>query len=470
MAMIVYPINGVTYNAEDVQAYMSTRSSGVFAAEGNFEIGTIDGRNIPIGPGLAWMKYSNQFSGVSVALTEGVTVSITGSSSTFDRKDRIVLRLNLTTDPYSASIVVLEGTAASSPKPPNIIRNSSYYDLGLYVVTAAKGRTYIDPSKDILSTKSDPTVCGIMIDGNQTVDTSFVATEFNNVINQAKQDRTKFVTDSTNSLNQFNANSSAAITQFNNNSSSALSTFNTDKTDALDAFATEKDTAINNFETAGQVKIAEIDDNGDDAIDAFNESAETALNNLRDSVNNIAGGTDYMLQTVFNPDGKYGQVAFADDVMPESVFNPDGIYHEQVAFAREVKNKLLRGYWTPINATGGTNIAQISGGIPNGSHDDGSHIVIQLYPLKYAGDRPTSDEQRLAQRYIDGDESVTYDSVFDTSKETIYFQSMRSYLGNREQRFIVFYGFYDGYFSKIEYAEGKATSYKIVKLIQMEAL
>lgn len=426
MAMIVYPINGATYNAEDVQAYMSTRSSGVFAAEGNFEIGTIDGRNIPIGPGLAWMKYSNQFSGVSVALTEGVTVSITGSDATFDRKDRIVLRLNLTTDPYSASIVVLKGTPASSPKPPNIVRNSSYYDLGLYVVTAKKGRTYIDPSKNILSTKSDPTVCGIMIDGNQTVDTSFVATEFNNVINQAKQDRTKFVTDSTNSLNQFNANSSAAITQFN-----------TDKTDALDA-----------FEAAGQAKIAEIDDNGDDAIDAFNVSAVTALNNLQESVNNIAGGTDYMLQTVFNPDEKYGQVAFAD----------------------EVKNKLLRGYWTPINRVGSTNRAMIAGGIPKGSHDDGSHIVIQLYPLKYAGDRPTIDEERLAQRYIDGDESVTYDSVFDTSKETIYFQSMRSYLGVIDQRIIAFYGFYDGYFSKIEYEEDHNTSFEIVKLIQMEAL
>ena len=33
MAIVTYPLNGITYNAEDAETYLSTRISGIYAAD-----------------------------------------------------------------------------------------------------------------------------------------------------------------------------------------------------------------------------------------------------------------------------------------------------------------------------------------------------------------------------------------------------------------------------------------------------
>ena len=38
MAIVTYPLNGITYNAEDAETYLSTRISGIYAADDCFDL------------------------------------------------------------------------------------------------------------------------------------------------------------------------------------------------------------------------------------------------------------------------------------------------------------------------------------------------------------------------------------------------------------------------------------------------
>ena len=38
MSIITYPLNGVTYDAEDVSTYLCTRTSGVYAKDTNYAV------------------------------------------------------------------------------------------------------------------------------------------------------------------------------------------------------------------------------------------------------------------------------------------------------------------------------------------------------------------------------------------------------------------------------------------------
>ena len=53
MAIVTYPLNGITYNAEDAETYLSTRVSGVYASENCFDLTITADRTVTIGPGLA---------------------------------------------------------------------------------------------------------------------------------------------------------------------------------------------------------------------------------------------------------------------------------------------------------------------------------------------------------------------------------------------------------------------------------
>ena len=42
MKLVTYPLDGVTYSAEDVAAYLCTRTSGVYSRDSNFAV-TVSG-------------------------------------------------------------------------------------------------------------------------------------------------------------------------------------------------------------------------------------------------------------------------------------------------------------------------------------------------------------------------------------------------------------------------------------------
>lgn len=161
MAIITYPLNGVTYDASDAETYLCTRTSGVFAAENMFAAELTGDREITIGSGLAWIKNS-EFSGKSIAVKDPVVLTIPTADGALPRIDRIVLRFDAAAG--KSELMVLKGTPASSPAAPAVSRTELVYDLGLYTVNVPAGSLAVT-SGDMVSTMEDKNVCGLMRDG-----------------------------------------------------------------------------------------------------------------------------------------------------------------------------------------------------------------------------------------------------------------------------------------------------------------
>jgi hypothetical protein len=161
MSITTYPLNGIVYDYADVAQYNCTRQSGVYSADEDFKITISGDRQLTISPGMAWMRIS-RFVGLSVASTEDTLLDLALADSTRPRIDRVVLRYDAAAN--STALVVLQGTAASSPAAPAITQTELVYDLCLAEVYRPAGSTTITTS-NITSTVLDESVCGVMRDG-----------------------------------------------------------------------------------------------------------------------------------------------------------------------------------------------------------------------------------------------------------------------------------------------------------------
>lgn len=161
MAIITYPLDGVTYGAQDAETYLCTRSSGVFFQEETFEAAVSNTRQISIGPGLAWMR-NEEFCGKSVCSKDTEYLEIETADGALPRVDRIVLRFDKTLN--ASTIAVKKGTPASVPAAPALERDALVYELGLYTVSVPAGSISVAES-DITDTRKDSAVCGVMSDG-----------------------------------------------------------------------------------------------------------------------------------------------------------------------------------------------------------------------------------------------------------------------------------------------------------------
>ena len=161
MSIITYPLNGVTYDAEDVSTYLCTRTSGVYSKDTNYAVSVAGARQITVAPGLAWVNYDD-FKGVSACSREAVTLTIPDADSTLSRIDRVVLQFD--TAANLTAVKLKTGTPAAAPEPPAILQNHNQYELGLCTVSVPAGSSVITAA-DITDTRADEAVCGVMRDG-----------------------------------------------------------------------------------------------------------------------------------------------------------------------------------------------------------------------------------------------------------------------------------------------------------------
>nr|DAG57308.1 MAG TPA: Receptor Binding Protein [Caudoviricetes sp.] len=161
MSIITYPLNGVTYDAEDVSTYLCTRTSGVYAKDSNYAVSVTGARQITVAPGLAWVNYDD-FKGVSACSREAVALTIPDADSTLPRIDRVVLQFD--TAANLTAVKLKTGTPAAAPEPPAILQNHNQYELGLCTVSVPAGSSVITAA-DITDTRADEAVCGVMRDG-----------------------------------------------------------------------------------------------------------------------------------------------------------------------------------------------------------------------------------------------------------------------------------------------------------------
>ena len=161
MSIITYPLNGVTYDAEDVSTYLCTRTSGVYAKDTNYAVSVTGPRQITVAPGLAWINYDD-FKGVSACSREAVNLIVPDADSTLPRIDRVVLQFD--TAANLTAVKLKPGTPAAAPEPPAILQNHNQYELGLCTVSVPAGSSVITAA-DITDTRADEAVCGVMRDG-----------------------------------------------------------------------------------------------------------------------------------------------------------------------------------------------------------------------------------------------------------------------------------------------------------------
>ena len=161
MSIITYPLNGVTYDAEDVSTYLCTRTSGVYSKDTNYAVSVTGARQITVAPGLAWVNYDD-FKGVSACSREAVALTVPDADSTLSRIDRVVLQFD--TAANLTAVKLKTGTPAAAPEPPDILQNHNQYELGLCTVSVPAGSSVVTAA-DITDTRADEAVCGVMRDG-----------------------------------------------------------------------------------------------------------------------------------------------------------------------------------------------------------------------------------------------------------------------------------------------------------------
>lgn len=161
MSIITYPLDGVTYSAEDVATYLCTRTSGVYAKDSNFAASITGTRQVTIAPGLAWMNYDD-FKGVSVCSRENTVLTVPDADNTLNRVDRIVLQFDAASN--ITAIRLKTGTPAVAAQPPDILQNHNQYELGLCTISVPAGSAAITAA-NLTDTRADEDVCGVMRDG-----------------------------------------------------------------------------------------------------------------------------------------------------------------------------------------------------------------------------------------------------------------------------------------------------------------
>ena len=170
MAIVTYPLNGITYNAEDAETYLSTRISGIYAADDCFDLSITADRTVTIGPGLAWVR-NTRFAGKSICNREALALAIPMADSSKPRTDRIVLRYDKAEN--KSELAVKTGTPGSAAAAPDVVQTELVYELGLYTVSVAAGSTVIKAA-DVTDTRLNEQVCGLMRDGVTGVPTQTI--------------------------------------------------------------------------------------------------------------------------------------------------------------------------------------------------------------------------------------------------------------------------------------------------------
>lgn len=159
--IVLYPANGVDFDAADVAAYLAGLTSGVFSSADDFPVTAAGGLKVTVGAGRGWV-HPSRFTGYSITKREADTLTMPLADPSLPRIDRIVMRYDA--GARAASLQVLQGTASSTPTAPAISRTELIYDLCLAEITRPAGSTAVTTGQ-ITDTRLDEKLCGIVRDG-----------------------------------------------------------------------------------------------------------------------------------------------------------------------------------------------------------------------------------------------------------------------------------------------------------------
>ncbi len=154
--------------AGDDRVYVADRLADVFRALALS--GVVDGDSLKITAAGSGMKV-NMAAGsalvngyIMTAVDDGGGVySLTlNAGSSYARIDRVILRLDLSTDARTVTPMILQGTPAASPTVPALARSGDTWDLSLAQLYVAAGATQI-VAANITDERMNESVCGLLV-------------------------------------------------------------------------------------------------------------------------------------------------------------------------------------------------------------------------------------------------------------------------------------------------------------------
>ena len=169
------------YNAENLMEYFALFvGNGVFQKTGNAL--RVVAKSSPTGLQVDVLSGACFMNGRGASSNTTTTLTLNPAHVTLARRDRVVARFNYST--RLVEIIVLEGTAASSPVAPSIVRTDSYKYLSLAEVLIPAGASTITQSQ-IVDTRADSRVCGFVTGLVDQLDTTNINAQWNANMEQA---------------------------------------------------------------------------------------------------------------------------------------------------------------------------------------------------------------------------------------------------------------------------------------------
>ena len=164
------------YNASNFAEYFATFiGNGVFAQPSNsLQVTAGTNLSVLVRAGKGWIN------GYYLVNDANHEMYLDPADSTLNRVDRIVLRLDLAA--RSIIIGVKRGTPSSSPTPPNLQRDASYYDLALADILIPAGATQMLQS-NITDQRFNTSLCGVVKGLIDQVDTTNLFAQYNTAFN-----------------------------------------------------------------------------------------------------------------------------------------------------------------------------------------------------------------------------------------------------------------------------------------------
>lgn len=169
------------YKAEEFATYFGTFiGNGVFPNPSTNLVVTSNGdMTVNVSVGFAWINgymYNN---------TDDLTLTVSHADSALKRIDRVVLRCDFVNREIRAYIK--RGVFASSPIPPSLERGVNAYELSIADIQVNNGVASIVQS-NITDTRLDNSVCGIVTQTVETIDTTTLYNKLQGFIDERGQD------------------------------------------------------------------------------------------------------------------------------------------------------------------------------------------------------------------------------------------------------------------------------------------
>lgn len=174
-----WPLDNKPYTSVALGAAYAARSRGVLNAD-SFTATTNGDNTITVGKGVGCIHVSEQWA--AFPLNEGdVLLTFADADGVYPRWDVIALVYDKNAN--TAGLEVRTGLAAETPALPALRRNDDYDEIFLYRVTRPVGATKIT-ADNVVDLRLDGSVCGLMRDTIDAIDTSVMQAAFEAFLTQ----------------------------------------------------------------------------------------------------------------------------------------------------------------------------------------------------------------------------------------------------------------------------------------------